>query len=44
MKPLRLVGIIYNDHMFKVGESLFLNVTRRELPQRGERFGKEREI
>jgi hypothetical protein len=43
-KLLRLVGVIYNNYMFKVGECLFLNVPGRELPQRGKRFGKEREI
>jgi len=30
--------------MFKVREGLFLNVPRRKLSQRGERFGKKREV
>ena len=44
MELLRLVGIVYNNYVFKVREGLFLNVPGRELPQRGERFGKKHEV
>jgi hypothetical protein len=44
MKPLWLMGIIYHNDVLKIWQDLFLNVSGTRLPQRRERFGKQRQI